>query len=469
MDRAAVSERGYVTPNDVMGVTDADSIQNAVDLALETGLNKVVIPRYNARTGEMLWCIERPVLLKSGITVVLDQCHMRAADDVYTNFFRTANIYTENGLDTAEEYHDIHIIGMGNAVLDGGKANDLSELTQYKDGHPAVRYNTPILFFNVRYFTVENLNIIDHRYWGLCFSYCKCGRISNVRFDATGDRRNQDGLNLRNGCNNILIENLYGQTSDDMVALSAIDVPRNDRYNVAVPEWNSDIHHVTIRNISGWAIDHPLVAMRNSDGMKLYDILVENVRDTEPVHLCPKSALHKYALIRIGNNFYYHVRPSQMGETRDITIRDITARTSERAITVNASLQHSLFENIRGYDRCGAAVSIEPQWAGEPGVQIDDLTVRDVRLIPCIETRKPPVDRLVVEKTAVLEFGNQREGDYIRRLRVENVIAEQVDALALLSGETEVTFNNVQINGNAEMINKEVHTNGGYLEIPAHG
>lgn len=436
----AVSEelmvRGYLTPNDLCtaGEDDSASIQNAVDLAAGCGLNKVVIPRYNARTGAMRWVFDRPVLLPSDMAIVLDNCFLTLADGVYANFFRTANIYTERGLDIRREYENISITGIGTAVLDGGQPNDLSELTQYRDGRPAVRYNTPILFFNVRYFTVENLTIRDQRYWGLCFQYCKCGRIANIRMDVCGDRRNQDGINLRNGCNNIIIENIYGQTGDDMIALSAIDTPREDRYNVTIPEWDNDIHHVVIRNISGWALDHPLVALRNHNGAKLYNVIIENIQDTALVRECPKGSLPKYAIIRIGNNFYYKTRPSVMGETSDIYISNVIARTSDRAVTISATLKNSRFTNIRCYERCGAAVSINPVWAGDPGAQIENLTVDGVTLAPT-ETGI---------ESAVVDFNTQRPGDYVRGMYVRDVHVDGADHLANLSGDTELTFENVR-------------------------
>ena len=52
-----------ITPNqpEVMADDDSRSIQNAIALAKETGVNRVVIPRVNARTGEALWQIARTV------------------------------------------------------------------------------------------------------------------------------------------------------------------------------------------------------------------------------------------------------------------------------------------------------------------------------------------------------------------------------------------------------------------------
>ena len=47
--------KGFVSPNDpgVMGEDDSTSIQNAINLALESGVGRVEIPRYNQRTGQL--------------------------------------------------------------------------------------------------------------------------------------------------------------------------------------------------------------------------------------------------------------------------------------------------------------------------------------------------------------------------------------------------------------------------------
>ena len=55
----------YITPNDsgVVGNSDSQSIQNAVNYAVQTGLRKVVIPRINERTGKEFWDIEKAIIL----------------------------------------------------------------------------------------------------------------------------------------------------------------------------------------------------------------------------------------------------------------------------------------------------------------------------------------------------------------------------------------------------------------------
>ena len=79
-----------VTPNlsQLMGDSDSESIQNAIDYAVRIGVNSVTIPRINRRTGKPLWVIDRAVILPSEMEIVLDNCCLRQADGCFDNIFR---------------------------------------------------------------------------------------------------------------------------------------------------------------------------------------------------------------------------------------------------------------------------------------------------------------------------------------------------------------------------------------------
>ena len=373
---SAVARETY-SPNDAdcIGADDSASIQKAVDAASADGVGKVVVPAWNARTGRTGWMISRAILLPGGTTVILDGCRLTMATGVYENFFRSANVWTPQGRTKDGELRDIRILGVGNAVLDGGEANDLSELTGCKDGRPHVRKNIPVLLANVREFEVSGLKIVAHRYWGVCFCHCRYGRIANLRFVAGYDRRNQDGINLRNGCSEIVIENISGQTGDDMIALSAIDVQRTNGWSCLVEGRDDDIHDVSIRNVTGAAVGHPLVALRNHNGAKIYNISIENVSDTAFADPCRGTEQRRYALIRIGNGIYWKTSRSVLGDTSAISIRNISSRYSDIGVVVNATLRDSIFEGIDCRGACSRAVSTEgPKWAG-PGATVENLTI----------------------------------------------------------------------------------------------
>ena len=430
----------FVSPNDTIGKTDSESIQNAVNLAHESGLNCVVIPRKNARTNGLVWEISETILLPSNITVLLEDCHMVMADDVMCNFFRNENAYTEKATVQPGRQHNITIRGIGSAVLDGGKTNGLDETTSLKNGYPHVSLNTPIFFINVTQFAVENISITNHRYWGMRFEFCSKGKINNIYFDCVCDRRNQDGINLRNGCYDIVIENINGQTGDDMIALSAIDTDKmaqkeeTKKYNFIVAGEPWDIHDVVIRNVSGAAIHHPLVALRNSNGAKMYNITIENVTDTKQTRLARVDHLDRYALIRIGNNSYHAIRPSEMGETYGITVRNVHANFSSRVLAVQATLKNCHFSNLHASASCNSIIACTPKWAnGTEGVKMENVVIDGVFFKPDDTAVEVPGEWVYPEDlvtSKVVDLSIMREEDYVKNLYIQNVFLENVQAFA---------------------------------------
>ena len=418
--------RLYISPNDTIGSTDSESIQNAVNLAAEKGIFKVVIPRINARTGESIWIIDRTIRLPSEMCVVLDNCLMQMADDVVGGFFCSDNLFTERGTVLEERMSGITIRGEGLAILDGGNPTALNEGTQKELGVP-VCLNTPIFFMNVEGFKVENISITNQRYWGMRFEFCAKGIIRDILFSVCQDRRNQDGINLRNGCHDILIENIHGQTGDDMIALSAIDTNTKKGFNIDYPliveghDW--DIHDVIIRNISGAAVRHPLVALRNHNGAKMYNIHIENISDTDFLRPAMNDKFERYALVCIGNNSYAGIRHSKMGETYNITVKDIHANYSSRAVYVQSTLRDSIISGVYAGGSCHAVMATTPDgWAdAKSGVKLENVTLENVYFRP--DSEKP---------SALLDFSVMREGDYINNLYLTNINMRGAGALMVI-------------------------------------
>ena len=135
---------GYITPHACAGNTDAESIQNAIERAVREGTRRVRIPRLNERTGEERWVIDESICLPSDIEILFDDTHLVLADGCFCNMF------TAHGGDTVEKaLRNITLRGRGNAVLDGGHYNGLSERNAEKDGMPHISKNTTLLFTNV--------------------------------------------------------------------------------------------------------------------------------------------------------------------------------------------------------------------------------------------------------------------------------------------------------------------------------
>ena len=58
----------------------------------------------------------------------------------------------------------------------------------------------------------------------MTFIYCRYGTITDIKFDCSNDAPNQDGIDLRLGCNNIEISDISGAAGDDAVALTALSI-----------------------------------------------------------------------------------------------------------------------------------------------------------------------------------------------------------------------------------------------------
>jgi len=340
MEKTTCPVCGFFTPNDpvCMGASDSESIQNAVDAASRCGVGKVVIPAVNARTGECRWNVDRAILLPDHIHVVLDNAYLRQTDGSMDNVFRNAGMYAPEWLTPAGEQTDIRLSGIGTAVIDGGVPNGLTQGTSEKNGFPHVRFNNPILLHNVRNFSVENLIIRNQRWWGMNLCFCTDGRLSDITFEADDSILNQDGIDLRIGCQRIIVERIRGQAGDDLIALSGF---LGGDKKLAVEGKSIDIRDILIRDVMGTSVSKTLVALRNHDGCVIRDITIDNIHDTS----VGSDANHPYAVVRIGQKMYSHTRRSEPGETSNIHISNIHAH-AYHGILINVTLTESVIRGI---------------------------------------------------------------------------------------------------------------------------
>lgn len=309
--------------------SDSTAIQDAIRMAIETGCGCVLIPPKKTPDGEIIpWQIDHTILLPSNITIVLDGCHLRLKDNVFENIFRSENMFHADRYSLEYEQRNIQIIGLRNATLDGGLPNGLTEATSNRNGFPSIRYNCLILLHNVNGYVIEGIRLINQRWWAINQIYCRNGRLAHLSFFNGKLQPNQDGINVRVGCNSILIEDITGRTGDDTVALSAF--PLSSERDYYVNGKDRDIHDVIVRNIRA-STRQTIVALRNTDGAKLYRITIENVFD-EPSEYTP------WGVVKIGENNYYCKRASILGETREITVRNVHSQGAG-CIFLGGSLQ----------------------------------------------------------------------------------------------------------------------------------
>lgn len=368
-------------PNNYKNLADdSEMIQAAVDAANETG-EKVIIPRFNERTGKNIWIISRAIRLYSGSVICLDNCVLRQADGVFDNIFVNSNQGTPLGFTREGRQHDIKIYGRGNALLDGGNHNGITEHTyKLNGGGKWIIYNCMINFLNTERITVENIRITNQRYWSMVFHYCAHTRISNIDYYTPATSTEQDGIDLRTGCNHFTIENITGSIGDDVVALTC--VRSNFDEDIAPAKLDDSIHHVTIRNVCA-TTPAGLVRVLNHNGKKIYNIIIENVSDSverdsaqergwDNPPLDTKILYHRPgAAVRIGENFYFgDGEKAKPEDTYNITVRNVSGRM-RMGVKVNCALNNALFDNIQLYGEGGTGV-----YFGEG--KFKNITVRNI-------------------------------------------------------------------------------------------
>ena len=320
----------------------------------------------NSRTATVCgkWEIEKEIRIPSNFTLILDSCYLRMADGVYSNMFVNEHHASEIGRTTDGTDCNIKIIGKNGAVIDGGNYNGLSEKNHSQNGLPPIWKNNLLLFTNVKGFTVSGIRFINQRWWALNFIYCSDGLIedidfcsNDIRIDADGNIihglkrelyneilvKNSDGIDLRQGCHDIVIRNITGFTEDDTVALTGLNGTLEKTF--CVYELCSDIYNVSVLNIRSSAFCTN-VRLLNQGGIRLHDIYVDGVYDMSADS--PYMDKGIYA-VRIGDNHMYGDRHSSEDETYNITVKNVRSR-GDYAVQISGAVKNLSLENIEGFD-----------------------------------------------------------------------------------------------------------------------
>ena len=197
----------YVTPNAALG---NKALQDALDRAKASGLDKVVVP-----AGE--WTVDEPILLPSYIHVVLDGAVI-IADKVA---FRNENLYSTFGCMKEGRQRNIVISGENGAKIKGG-----------------------IVIHNAENVTVENITFEGE---GVTLSFCHDARVRNVASDVTA-------LYLMNGCHQLSAKGIKGETALKVISRRAAVgdfMSWNYDYNFDVFEESPEICFGVFENVSG--------------------------------------------------------------------------------------------------------------------------------------------------------------------------------------------------------------------------
>lgn len=455
--------REFFSPNDFFEGSDAQRIQAAVRRAHESGCNQVVIPRMN-QAGRAEWIIDQAIELPSDMTVVLDNCHLRMADGVISQMFRNELAYAPEGCELAGEQHNISIVGRGQAIIDGGAENELNEFTSGKNGLPHVSSNLLIYMHNVEGIVIENLTVRDQRWWAIMFMFCRNARLSRLHFEIThrssygnqyGKWRNQDGIDLRVGCSNFLIEDISGETGDDTIALTALCGPSSFERQALVAGRDTDIHDCVIRNVRAFPNMCAIIRLLCQQGNKIYNIAMDNIVDASRPRLDSKTQ----EVLRIGEDGYYSCPEDRghPGDISNISVSNVYSRALS-AVHLEMAVKNFHASNIFVHHDGHHALTIG-------GFEISQFIFMYIPEradeLEAVTFDPNPNKRTVVENVTIDHVYNAAENggkplirinnSQVRNLRVSDVAGE---AVCELCGENELDNATIGDEGQIRMIRK---------------
>lgn len=308
--------------------------------------------------------IEQTVTLPSDFTLILDGAHLRLREGTFCRIFENRCVRAIDRGEVPVPDRHIHIIGKNGATLDGGVYNGLSE-RNYKSSPYHICVNNLLLFANVSDFSVQGIRCVRQRWWALNFINCSDGVLRDIDFLADASRRlpdgrvvqglthkgegayasvcvkNADGIDLRLGCRNILIENISGFTEDDTVAITALHHEVENLYARDVAF--DGIRDITVRHVHACSFC-TLVRLLNEDGTSLCNITIEDVRDTvrDFAH-CLDGGIYA---VRVGDTTRYGDVTKPVVPPENITIRDVCAQ-QDTLVSIVGEVHGLHTENIR--------------------------------------------------------------------------------------------------------------------------
>ncbi len=382
-------------PNSYTG-TDSERIAQAVKAAsLQGGLVKIPSRTPNTESDRPYWLLDSAILLPGNTTLILENCTLKLSDKCRDNFIRSANAGA--GIEKVLPTENIHIIGIGKVELEGadhpratGDSGKQLTVRSYgtdtgKEGESQTGdwRNIGVLLANVHKFSITNITIRQAHCWSISLEKCSQGKVTDITFESTENRKidnkpvktlNQDGLDLRKGCHDIIIENICGITGDDLVALTAIRSEAKpggqyDSTEVAETDPNAmnDIYNVTIRKVVGYSAGgHQIVRFLNASGLKIHHIILDGVIDTSPTEIVDKVT------VRIGDSNPAWGGVTPLGDTFGFIITNIHSRSSQ-AILIAGSLTDSIISKVINYNPKITGIEFQSGKENVRNVQIDEF------------------------------------------------------------------------------------------------
>lgn len=325
--------------------TDIEKINSSIEYVHLSGGGVVEINR------DVL--IDESIIMRSNVFLLFDAT-IKVADYTFDNIIRMAGVVPDPAKPNDKclelnETNNIKVLGIGsNARIEGcdipykginPKTNKEEDFVGDYFGWRTIS----ILLSNVKDYEVGNFYMTKTKCWAISQEWgCENGYVHDIEFNTSV--KNGDGVNCRNGCKNIVIENITGSTSDDMVACTALDmsfagatgggnyvwVLQTMGFNYKTDD-EAGIFNITIKNLDSKGYETVRLLATSP---KVQNISISNVRSQVSMETV---IIHT----GYGNGFV-------KGNLKDVYINNVTRIGGGKAINCTAPLIDGWFNKISG-------------------------------------------------------------------------------------------------------------------------
>ena len=322
--------------------SDSDTLDEAIAYAKDSHVNRLLIDTKD-------WYIDRAIELPSDFKVVVDGVMIKENDLVFDNIFRpnTVRINPDDPFGyplSIETSRNISIIGKNGATLEGPNKHRRMFHPHFNEEQDMIGDYwgwRGFLIFITRCdrFRIAGFKFRSIRCWTITLERSKNGHLHDLEFYSYC--KNGDGINLRIGCSRIVIENIKGTTSDDMIALNSGGeycqypdkqyvfplVPSNYLIPLGESAEARHIHDVYISNVHSATTDYSeAVAFLSSNGNKIFRVYINGVYDDNPIDK-PKR-LNIIGAYYVGR----YIKDFKVGDISQIRIENVVSNSTEQAL-----------------------------------------------------------------------------------------------------------------------------------------
>lgn len=369
----------FLSPNMYKKGTQIERIQQAIDEATRT-TKKVVIPSQDLVTKSSVWLIDEAILLPSNIELELNNCTIKLSDRCRDNFIRSSN--SGLGITDIKSLQNIKIVGVGNVLLVGAdnprSTGDHNKSLSLNPTNHSMSYGTDanipsenqkggwrnhgIVLAHVDDFEISGITLKDYHAHGIVLERSSNGLVKNIRFEVKqsvtidGVEKqvlNQDGIGVRFGCRNIIIDNLKGRSGDDFINIGLTDTgAQAGEENVNIVSGSiyrgnvDDIQNVYLQNWQDfYSISHRAIRIMPIGKLKIKNVFIENMIISKST----KRGLNVQYAENIKGLFVRNIithHPIVAAGISDASFRDVLYLGTSKAIDIDAG-ESVVIDNVR--------------------------------------------------------------------------------------------------------------------------